>query len=594
MKKLLAILLALAMVLSLAACGAKNEEPQNVTVAPTDPAPSDPAPTDPVVTVEPGTSWNAIEGYHREEDPTSVWQYYFFDPQDSSYNQMMRFLDHEDIDIHSWYPWEGSWVGIGFNNGEFCNVYGNLMEQNADGPTGMMSVLGFHAPADGKYVVTGKLMNAFDQEPDLYTVVKNDGTIVTQENFRDYIKGAYTFLTPTEVELKAGEILYFQCGSTNGWVSSYADITVHYEPTDASVMEKPESVEYTPAYPEMEISATAGAYNAAAELNTESATDGVWTYSITSDGVTFEPMTVLVEQQWDDDPELDAIEWYSAPNDYVGVGTSFDMGAELFEINACEDGRSAALGFKAPEDGVYSFTVITKNLAGQAADKFLVNKGGEIVAEVPFSEFGNAQIVDVALAAGETVYFYGQAGEEWVSFYANVIVNQYSASKDFNTESATDGVFVYAITPDGASFEPMGAYVEQQWDDDPEIDAAEWYTSPEDYTGVGFNFDVANYLELNAENAFANGGRSAALGFKAPEAGTYELTVCTLNAWGQVADTVVVCVDGQIVDVVNFFDIAFSKTVTVTLEEGQIAYIYGAAVEDWVSFYVNVGVNKVG
>lgn len=592
MKKLLAILLALAMVLSLAACGAKNEEPQNVTVAPTDPAPSDPAPTDPVVTVEPGTSWNAIEGYHREEDPTSVWQYYFFDPQDSSYNQMMRFLDHEDIDIHSWYPWEGSWVGIGFNNGEFCNVYGNLMEQNADGPTGMMSVLGFHAPADGKYVVTGKLMNAFDQEPDLYTVVKDDGTIVTQENFRDYIKGAYTFLTPTEVELKAGEILYFQCGSTNGWVSSYADITVHYEPTDPAVMEKPESVEYTPAYPEMEISATAGLYNAAAELNTESATDGVWTYSITSDGITFEPMTVLVEQQWDDDPELDAIEWYSAPDDYVGVGTSFDMGAELFEINACEDGRSAALGFKAPEDGVYSFTVITKNLAGQAADKFLVNKGGEIVAEVPFSEFGNAQIVDVALAAGETVYFYGQAGEEWVSFYANVIVNQYGASMEFNTESCTDGVWVYSTTSDGVAFEPMSYFDEPQWDDDPEADASQWYN--DSGVGVGFNYDVANYLEVNSDAPFTDGGTAAALGFKAPAAGTYELTICTLNAWGQAAEGIVVSIDGELVATVEFLDIAFSRTVTVTLEEGQIAYVYGLNGGEWDSFYMNIGANLVG
>ena len=97
-------------------------------------------------TVAAGTSWNAVEGYHKEEDPDSVWQYYFFDPQDSSYNLMMQFLDHEDINIHSWYPWEGSWVGIGFNNGEFCNVYGNMLEQNADGPTGMMSVLGFTAP----------------------------------------------------------------------------------------------------------------------------------------------------------------------------------------------------------------------------------------------------------------------------------------------------------------------------------------------------------------------------------------------------------------------------------------------------------------
>ena len=591
MKKFLAILLALAMILSLAACGAKTEEP---VVAPTEPAPTDPAPTDPPApSIAAGTSWNAVEGYHKEEDPDSVWQYYFFDPQDSSYNLMMQFLDHEDIDIHSWYPWEGSWVGIGFNNGEFCNVYGNMLEQNADGPTGMMSVLGFTAPADGKYVVTGKLMNAFDQEPDLYTVVKADGTVITQENFREYIKGGYTFLTPTEVELKAGEEIYFQCGSTNGWVSSYSDITVYYQP-DASVMEKPESVPYTPAYPEMNISATAGAYNAALELNAETSTDGVWTYSITSDGITFEPQVAFLEREWSGDGVTDAAEWYMDENDWVGVGLNYDMGTDLLEINACEDGRSAVLGFKAPAAGTWSFTVLTKNLAGQAADKFLVSKGGEVIAEVPFSEFGNAMIIDVELAADETVYFFGQAGDSWVSFYANVIVNQYAASMDFNAETCTDGIWVYAITADGAAFEPMGECVERQWDDDAEVDALEWYTNPDDYTGVGFNADVPNFLELNADNAFAAGGRSAALGFKAPAAGTYELTIVAQNVYGQNGESMVVNVDGAMVGIAEFLDIPFATTITVTLEEGQIAYIYGISAGDWVSFYANVAANLVG
>ncbi len=591
MKKFLAILLALAMILALAACGAKTEAP---VVAPTEPAaPSEP--TEPAApSVAPGTSWNAVEGYHREEDPTSVWQYYFFDPQDSSYNLMMQFLDHEDINIHSWYPWEGSWVGIGFNNGEFCELYGNLLEQNADGPNGMMSVLGFTAPADGKYVVTGKLMNAFDQEPDLYTVVKKDGTIITQENFRDFIKGGYTFLTPTEVQLAAGEEIYFQCASTSGWVSSYADITVYYEPTDASVMEKPESVYWTPDYPELILEATAAEYNALADLNGESATAGPWVYAITEDGATFEPMTTFIEQQWDDDPEADALEWYLSAEDYVGVGINCDVEG-LLEINVDESGRAAALGFMAPEDGTYAFTVYTKNVWEQASETFIVSKDGETLAEVPFTTFGNAQIIEVELAAGETVYFHGTSYEgEWVSAYANVLVNQYAADKDFNTETATDGIFVYAITADGVTFEPMGAYIEQQWDDDPEADAAEWYTSSDDYTGVGFNYDVAGYLELNADNSFENGGRSAALGFKAPAAGTYELTVATLNAWGQVADSVVVSVDGETVGSVEFLDVPFARTITVTLEEGQIAYIYGISGGDWVSFYVNVGVNQVG
>ena len=201
-------------------------------------------------------------------------------------------------------------------------------------------------------------------------------------------------------------------------------------------------------------------------------------------------MTAYIEQQWDDDPEADAMEWYLSAEDYVGVGINVDVEG-LLEINVDESGRAAALGFMAPADGAYSFTVYTKNVWEQASDTFIVSKNGETLAEVPFTTFGNAQIIEVELAAGETVYFHGTSYEgEWVSAYANVLVNQYASDKDFNTESATDGIWVYSITADGVNFEPMGECVEREWGDgDSDADAIEWYTNADDYTGVGFNFD---------------------------------------------------------------------------------------------------------
>ena len=78
-------------------------------------------------------------------------------------------------------------------------------------------------------------LNPWGQPTDLFTVAKNDGTIVTTEDISQYneVNG---YLTPTEVELKKGDILYFYCFSTADWVSSYSDITVYLNNTDPSIL----------------------------------------------------------------------------------------------------------------------------------------------------------------------------------------------------------------------------------------------------------------------------------------------------------------------------------------------------------------------
>lgn len=615
MKKM-AWMLAAVMVLSFALAGCGNDTPSS-TPAPTEPqttqapettkapettpapteAPTTEAPTtEAAVKVEPGTSWNSFKDFHQEADPDSVWQYYFFDPEDSSYNEMQIFIDHDDMDIHSWYPWEGSWVGVGLNKGEFNNVYGDLLEQNADGPEGMISVIGFVAPADGEYLVTGKLMNAFDQEAAPYRVLLADGTEVVSEDYREYIKGGYTFLTPTKVTLKAGDVLYFQPGSVKDWVSSYSDLTVYYETTDESLMVKPEGFIPEPDYPTLEMEITGALYDARRDLNDKSSTDGPFVYAITSDGKTFEALPEFIEREWDDDPDPDAREWYMNNDDYVGVGINADVDTFL-EVNVekpfAESGRAGALGFKAPEDGKYSLTVYTKNVFEQNAKVVKAVLNGEEIAEIPFTTFGNAVMLDVELKAGEVVYFFGVSEGDWVSAYMNIYVNSYSATRDFNTESATDGTWVYAITKDGKTFDPQGEYIEREWDDDPDPDACEWYLNKDDYTGIGFNADVPGWLEANVSNSFANGGSAAALGFKAPEAGKYELTVCAINQFGQNGGDVVLSLNGEEVGTVSFVDVPFAGTFTVELQAGDIVYIHGTSNNDWVSAYLQAAANKL-
>ena len=69
------------------------------------------------------------------------------------------------------------------------------------------------------------------------------------------------------------------------------------------------------------------------------------------------------------------------------------------------------------------------------------------------------------------------------------------------------------------------------WNGDNQPDAEQWYSA--NGTGLGFNYDVGkDWLEVNVTESAENGGEIMALGFKAPEAGTYTLTVFTQNKWG--------------------------------------------------------------
>lgn len=178
MKKFLAMFLALTLVLTMAACAGTTNDPKATddTQAPSTATPT----TEPQQ--ETGT-WNSVQELRTEEDANSVWQYYFFDPNDSSYNLMMKYIDHapEGVNCAGWYPWEGSWVGADLNADQ-----PGYLELNCEGKNAMAPSIGFVAPADGKYTVTGKVYNPWGQPTDLFTVAKNDGTIVTTEDISQY------------------------------------------------------------------------------------------------------------------------------------------------------------------------------------------------------------------------------------------------------------------------------------------------------------------------------------------------------------------------------------------------------------------------
>lgn len=410
MKKILAIVLALTMLLALAACKPSEADPSTQPNAST-------GSTEPDNGLAKGTKWNAVDEFRAEEDADSVWVYNFFDPSDSSFNPMGEYNDHDGSGIAGWYPWEGSWVGVGTNK----DVTGYL-EQNCEGKDGMAAVLGFKAPVDGKYVVTGAVYNPWTQTTDLYTVAKADGTVVTTEDISE-LNAVNGYITPTDVELKAGEIVYFYCFSTDSWVSAYSNITVHYEPTDASVYEKPEVVIPDPE-PEFVPNVEGAKYNAYGEFSQETA-EGTWVYASTTDGKTYTPAVKFDTPDWDNDGNTDAAQWYSANGTGVGKNNSV---ANWLEANVTESpengGEIMALGFKAPAAGTYKLTVFTKNFWGQSSDHVVVSLNGEDIQTIAFGEDVTEQTVEVTLAAGEIVYIHGTSNGGWVSTYLAVFVTE--------------------------------------------------------------------------------------------------------------------------------------------------------------------------
>lgn len=203
---------------------------------------------------------------------------------------------------------------------------------------------------------------------DLFTVAKNDGTVVTTEDISQYneVNG---YLTPTEVELKKGDILYFYCFSTADWVSSYSDITVYLNNTDPSILVKPEVV--IPEKEEEFVPNVEGAsHSATAEFSGENA-DGLWVYASTTDGVEYTVADHFDTPDWNGDNQPDAEQWYSANS--TGLGFNYDVGKDWLEVNVTESaengGEIMALGFKAPEAGTYTLTVFTQNKWARTATR---------------------------------------------------------------------------------------------------------------------------------------------------------------------------------------------------------------------------------
>lgn len=405
MKKLVMLLMVLVMVASASACASN---PPEVTTAPTD-TPATTESTPPENGIAPGTSWNSVEGYDYEGAQDSVWKYFFFDANDSSYNPMGGYEEREDGNLCAWYPWEGSWVGIGFNK----DMEG-FLEMNDDGES-MRAVLGFVAPADGNYVFTAKVQNPWEQVPDLFTVVKEDGTVVLEEDISQYTS-VYGYVTPTDVSLKKGELLYIFCASKEGWASIYSNVTIHYEPTDSSVYEVPE-VEI-PVKKVFKPSANAQ-YSASAEFNQEG---GVWTYASTKDGVNFTPASYYDEPDWTGEGTPSAAQWFSENG--TGIGYNYEAGKDYLEANVTEafanEGEAAALGFVAPADGKYTIGGYTLDMWGQDCAGVKVVYNGEVIATVDLLGEPTEFTVTVDMKAGETVYIYGESNSGWVSAYLAV------------------------------------------------------------------------------------------------------------------------------------------------------------------------------
>lgn len=415
MKKLSTIL-AISMVLALllSACGPKAPVP---TTPPTD-APTEPAPVN--TGVEPGTVYNCVADFNFEEGQSGVWQYYFSGDSGKTYDPCGTFNDYGG-GISGWHPWEGSYTGVGFNG----DVEG-FLELNTDcyseDYSGQMGTLAFEAPADGKYVLTAAVWNPWEQSCGVFTFQKDDGSVIYEQDMTDKV-AIYGYITPTDVELKAGEKIYMFCNATGSeWVSAYINATIYYEPTDDSCYEVP-VVEAPVVEPEIVPDVEGAWQSAAAEFTSESA-DGLWVYASTFDGKEYTVMESYDAPDWDGDGEADANQWYSANG--TGLGFNFDAGMDWIEANVSESaengGEMTALGFKAPEAGTYKLTVFTQNKWGQDADSVVVSVNGEDVQTIDFLESVTVCEVEVTLEAGQIVYFHGTSNGGWVSAYIAVFV----------------------------------------------------------------------------------------------------------------------------------------------------------------------------
>lgn len=255
MKKVSAILLSVLMAAVLfAGCSKKTDTPADNGVTP----PPTQAPTQAVTeasptlaptleptqapaqtpAVAPDTKFNAFEQFDKESatGENVPWVYSFTSDGGNTFDPL-TVLEASDT-LFPWHPWGGNWIGVGLNND-----VPNMVELNTDMKDGMNGALGFKAPADGKYALTGYVINPWDQTADVLHCRLNGTDLFTVQPGQSTDPAAV--FPETEIDLKAGDIVYFFCPSltADGWVSAYVDINFYYEPTNVPAVVPPEPQE---------------------------------------------------------------------------------------------------------------------------------------------------------------------------------------------------------------------------------------------------------------------------------------------------------------------------------------------------------------
>lgn len=435
MKKQLSLILgAVLIAASLTGCG-KDEKPQensqqgtnqsteqsddSQSGQQTDQESSDPGQEDPGLAQ--GTSFNSIDDYNFEAPQEGVWQYYFSGDNGETFDKCTTYDDYPDSKVRGWHPWTGSYIGVGFND----DMEG-FLELNTDGVSkdwsNQMGVLAFEAPVEGRYVITAKVWNPWSQPCDNFTFKKGDGTEVLSVDMSEIVDN-YAYVTPTDVQLAQGELLYIFCNSTEGsWVSAYIDCTMVYDPQDDSVYQVPEVEAREIAGVDPDFGKTAE-HNAYQEFNKDTAdgSSSPWIYASTMDGSEFTP---AAEYR---DTDYGANEWFTEGG--TGMGQVNYVEGEYLELNTPGNGAEImALGFRAPAEGTYTFSGYTFNPYSQSCEAFHLSLNGEEKASVDIADYTakpNEFTVEIAMAEGDVLYFYcpSTTADSWVSAYLSVFVN---------------------------------------------------------------------------------------------------------------------------------------------------------------------------
>lgn len=421
MKKAVVLMLSvLLLTFAFAGCATKEkpEQPDNKTEntdptkAPDPTAEPTPEPTEPAqdeTALAPDTKFNAYEQFDKENatGENVPWVYSFTADKGATFDPCT--IMEATGGLSPWHPWGGNWIGVGLN----ADVP-NLVELNTDMLDGLNGALGFKAPADGKYAITGYVINPWDQTADLLYCRLNGADLFTVQPGGG-ADPAVAFPV-TEVELKAGDTVYFFCPSTSadGWVSAYVDVNFYYEPTTV-----PEVV--------LPAASAASGYDAVADFDTASATgeNGPWLYYVTTDeGATFTPCTVL--------EAMDKLTpWHPVAGNWTGVGLNGDV-QDFVELNADGKGGSyGTLSFKAPEDGTYTVKGTVKNPWEQDAELLHCRLNGKDVFTAEPSKGAEAEPAafeqtGIELKAGEELYFFCPSTVEggWVSAYITLNITK--------------------------------------------------------------------------------------------------------------------------------------------------------------------------